>query len=417
MSSPIIKLKKLSIDNGLVIILAPSSQTSLTSITMAYNLSTEDLLRRKVGVPHFTEHMVFPISTVGQNPKNFVKFISSISGKSWAETREDFIIFNSIFPNEKLSFFLKLEEKRMNAFYFDREIFSSEKEKIKRESFLLYKKKPYLYCLDALLKEAFVNTPYSNPLVGTADEIEKIKIEDVLDFHKDYFCPNNAILVVSGNFNDGEVIRILVDYFKRVPSGRILAPFRLEEFYLKPKIILVSKSISIWPAAHFGFRIFPQKEPRYFFYILEYILSNEMEKYFNKRFEGSNGTAFRVIANYLEKPILSLFVIFFITMQNSARAEDLISGFFKNLERVKFNLTEEVINSAKILLLSEVYEGLTKLVNKQRILMRYFLLNGDPVAISSEIEIIKMITKKDIIMVLDKYFIPKNMIFVGTNMK
>jgi predicted Zn-dependent peptidase len=412
-----IQIKRRSFDNGLNLILAPNYRIPLTSISVAYNLSTKDILKRKVGLPHFTEHMTFLMRIAGRKRADFSRYISSIGGKSWAETREDYILFNSIFPCKKFPYFLKLEAKRMNLLHFDRETFLFEKIKIKRERFLLYINKPYLYSLDELLKEAFENTPYSRLLIGTQEEIEAIEIQDINNFYEDYFAPNNALIIVAGNFNDNEVLDSIAYYFKGIHSSIKLDPFMLNKPYFTSKITIVSLKNTIDPAAHFAFRIIPQGcESNYIYYLLEYIINNEMIKKFDKLFYNDQRVVFKFIANYLEKPNLSLFIIF-VHLRNRSKVKNIIKYFFQRLEMIKLNIKEDIVESAKLTLLSEIYKGPNVFTNKTKIFTKYILFGSDPLKINLEIEEFKNITKKDLLMILEKYFVLENMVFVGTNLK
>ncbi len=411
-----IHVTRFSLHNGLSIVLAPDHRTRLAVLSVVYNLNTQDLLIRKTGLPHFTEHIIFPMSINGRKREDFGKFIFSIGAKAWAETREDYLFFSSIFHYKKFPLFLSLESRRMASLHFSQGTFLYEKEKIKKERSLLYEKRPYLHSLGELLKKGFENTPWSKDIIGTHEEIEKIKIEDIPIFHKDYFSPNNSILIVAGNININEAIELITDYFEGAPSSLKLDPFVLKRYPLTSKILLISKK-TVGPAAHFAFRIFPRtRNLSHIFYILEYILNNEMIINLNRIGLNNRSIAFKVMANYLEKPILSLFVIF-VHLCSCAKIKEIINIFFKSLDMIRSNLTENSIGIAKLQILSRFYAGLNSLTNITSILSECFLLDGDPTIINSEIGKIKMTNKKDILAILNEYFIPESMIFVGTNLK
>jgi zinc protease len=147
-----------------------------------------------------------------------------VGGQSNASTNEDTTIFWETVPAQYLPLVLWLEADRMASLRIEQRTFETEREVVKEERRMRVENQPYGRLNEIIYDQAFTSHPYKHPVIGSMTDLEAASIEDVRDFFRTYYVPNNATLVLVGDFDTQEARRLVVEYLGRVPRGRAEVP-------------------------------------------------------------------------------------------------------------------------------------------------------------------------------------------------
>jgi len=204
--------------NGLQVVMLEDHSTPIVHVAVWYHVGSKDEKPGRTGFAHLFEHLMFKGSK-NVLPDQHPSWITSIGGEANAETDEDSTIYWETVPAEHLPLALWLEADRMASLDVSADKFKTEREVVKEERRMRYENQPFGRLPEIIFDHAFTTHPYKHQTIGSMEDLEAASIEDVRAFHRAYYVPNNATVVIVGDF-DTPVARQLVDKFLgRVPKG------------------------------------------------------------------------------------------------------------------------------------------------------------------------------------------------------
>jgi len=217
---PRLQYKALKLDNGLTLILAEDHSVPIVHLQLWYHVGSKDERPGRTGFAHLFEHLMFKGSKNVQ-PEAHSSYISSVGGLSNAYTTEDATVFWETVPSQYLPLVLWLEADRMASLRIDKDTFEREREVVKEERRMRVENQPYGRLAEIISDQALTASPYKHATIGSMTDLEAASVEDVLDFYRTYYVPNNATIALVGDFDTAEAIDLASRYLGRVPkSGR-----------------------------------------------------------------------------------------------------------------------------------------------------------------------------------------------------
>ncbi|MCH2023690.1 MAG: insulinase family protein [Saprospiraceae bacterium] len=212
-----IKFERFKLQNGLKLLVHQDLTTPLVSVCMTYNVGTKDEKEGKTGFAHLFEHLMFGGS---KNAPNFDNFIQQSGGENNAFTNQDLTVYYEYLPYQNLEIALWLEADRMLQLNLDEKTLAKERKVVVEEFKESCLNEPYGDIWHLIGPMAYKKHPYRVPTIGAMPEhIENAALEDVVDFFNRYYCPNNAVLSVSGNVQPGEVFELTKKWFEEIERG------------------------------------------------------------------------------------------------------------------------------------------------------------------------------------------------------
>lgn len=214
------------LDNGLEVVLHQDHSDPIVAVAMLYHVGSARETPGRTGFAHLFEHLLFQNSeNVG--PGGFINGIPALGGTFNGGTSNDSTIYYAVVPNDALARVLWMESDRLGFFIntVNDPSLENEKQIVKNEKRQSYDNRPYghtSYVIDAnLFPEGH---PYSWQVIGSLDDLQAATLGDVRGFYERYYGPQNATLVLAGDF-ESETARTLVDtYFGEIPAGPAVAP-------------------------------------------------------------------------------------------------------------------------------------------------------------------------------------------------
>lgn len=213
--------------NGLHIIHHFDDSTQLCVLNMLYNVGSKHENPDKTGFAHLFEHLMFGGSV---NIEEFDTVLQDASGESNAFTSNDITNYYLTLPANNIETGFWLESDRMLSLDFSQESLDIQRNVVIEEFKERYLNQPYGDVWLKILPLAYKVHPYNWPTIGKEiSHIENAKLEDVKTFFKNFYCPNNAVLVLAGNL-DLETCKILVNkWFAPIPSQNYVKPSYSQE--------------------------------------------------------------------------------------------------------------------------------------------------------------------------------------------
>ena len=207
-----------TLDNGLKVILLEDHSTPIVHAEVWYHVGSKDERPGRTGFAHLFEHLMFKGSK-NVEPEGHPSWISSVGGQSNASTNEDVTIFEQTFPAQYLPLVLWLEAARMASLRIDESTFQTEREVVKEERRMKVENQPYGRLNEIVYDQAYAVHPYKHPVVGSMEDLEAASIGDVREFFRTYYVPDNATLVLVGDFETKEALALVRTYLGRVPRS------------------------------------------------------------------------------------------------------------------------------------------------------------------------------------------------------
>ena len=206
------------LDNGLHVILHQDKSVPLAVTSVMYHVGSKDDSPDRTGFAHFFEHLLFEGSeNIGRG--EFDKIVNSNGGTSNAYTSNDETYYFEFFPSNKLELGLWLESERMLHPVIDEAGVKTQNEVVKEEKRTNYDNRPYGQILPQIVQSIFKKHPYRWLPIGSMDHLDSATLDEFMAYNKKYYVPNNAVLVVAGNFEVDDIKKKIQDYFGPIPRG------------------------------------------------------------------------------------------------------------------------------------------------------------------------------------------------------
>jgi zinc protease len=213
-----IPVQEYTLPNGLKVLLVENHKAPVVSVQIWYRVGSRNEEIGKTGLAHVTEHMMF------QGSKNFAtgkykELVEANGGDYNAFTTEDVTAYYATFSSDKLKLALELEADRLRGLLVPPSKFGSEVEVVKEERRWRTENSPFGMMWEVLGSTAYQAHPYRWPVVGWMSDLDGLVRQDAVDFYRRYYVPNNATLVVSGDFKAKEALPLIRSTFGKIPKG------------------------------------------------------------------------------------------------------------------------------------------------------------------------------------------------------
>lgn len=221
-----IKYKKAALPNGLEVVLYKDNSIPLVSVNLWYKVGSANEKPGKTGFAHLFEHMMFQGSQNVPKEKHF-RFIQEAGGTLNGSTSLDRTNYYETLPSNDLELALWLESDRMGFLLpaLTEDKLRNQKDVVMNERRQRYENQPYGLAWETLFSNLFSKDhPYSWPTIGWMKDIENFELDDVIDFFKTYYVPNNASLVIAGDLEYDKTFKLVEKYFSEIKPGKKIPP-------------------------------------------------------------------------------------------------------------------------------------------------------------------------------------------------
>ena len=392
------------LDNGLHVILHQDKSVPLAVTSVMYHVGSKDDSPERTGFAHFFEHLLFE-GTENIDRGQFMKIVESNGGSLNAYTSNDETYYYEFFPSNKLELGLWLESERMLHPVIDEIGVKTQNEVVKEEKRLSYDNRPYGQLLPQITQSLFKKHPYRWLPIGSMDHLDSASLDEFIAYNKKFYVPNNAVLVVAGNFEIDETKNKIKDYFGPIPRGNDVPRIDIEEDPLTAEIrkSFYDPNIQL-PMGLVCYRIPSFKErDSYVLDMISSILSSGKSSRLYKKMVDTKKVSVEVQAINLSFEDYGVYVILSLPVGENT------------LETLYDNIDEEIVKLKNGLITDREYEKLqnefeNSFVNTNssisgiaNSLASYYLLHDNVNLINERLDIYRSITKEEIMEVANKY--------------
>lgn len=231
---PPLPLHERRLANGLQVLALPARNTSTVSVQVWYRVGGKDDPPGRSGFAHLFEHMMFKGSR-HMGAATFDRLTEDVGGNNNAFTAEDVTAYHSTVPSNHLERLLWAEAERMGNLVVDQANFDSERAVVQEEYRQRVLASPYGRMFNVLPQYGYIEHPYKRPVIGSIEDLNAATLEDVRSFHDTYYRPDNATLIVSGDFEPRQLDAWVDRYFgpiakpdRPIPRVTVREPRRTE---------------------------------------------------------------------------------------------------------------------------------------------------------------------------------------------
>ncbi len=412
-----IEFEKYTLPNGLDVILHLDRSDPIVALAVQYHVGSNREVKGRTGFAHLFEHMMFQRSE-NVPEDQFFKLIQDAGGTLNGGTSNDATTYFEVVPKNALEKILWMESDRMGYMIntVTRKSFAVQQNVVQNEKRQSYDNRPYGFTQEVVAKNLYPDGhPYSWTVIGEMEDLFNARVEDVKEFHSKFYVPNNATLVLAGDFDVEQAKALIAKYFGEIPSGNKVidpqpVPARLEttkKLYHEDNFAKAPQFRMIWPTVE------EFTDDAYALSYLGQLLSSGKKAPLYKVLEKDRKLTSSQSAFNNSQEIAGSFGIVVTANEGVSLkdVEDAVFEAFRVFEEESF--TEEDVERIKASQETSFYNGISSILGKSFQLASYNEYAGDPAFYLTDIEKLKAVTRDDILRVYQTYI--KNKPYLATS--
>ncbi len=412
-----IPFEKYTLSNGLSVVLHQDKSDPVVSVAVYYHVGSSREAKGKTGFAHLFEHLMFQRSeNVGED--EFFRNIQGAGGTLNGSTSQDRTNYYAVVPRNALELVLWMESDRMG--YLENTInaksFAIQQNVVQNEKRESVDNAPYGFNNELILKYLYPEGhPYSWTVIGKMEDLSNATVEDVKEFHRKFYVPNNAFLVISGDFETAEAKAMVEKYFGEIPGGEPVSK-------RDPMNVTLNSTVKLYHEDNFAraprlTMVFPTVEryskDSYALDFLGEILSGSRKSPMYKVLVKEKKLTSNVMARNGSQELTGSFTIS-VTANPGVNLTEVEKAIFESFERFE----KEGFDENDLLRIKARYETMfvsrfASVQGKAFTLAEYMMYTGDPAFYKKDLANIQAVTVDDIKRVYEKYIKGKN--FVQTS--
>lgn len=260
---PPLEIEEYTLANGLRVVLNADNAIPVVSVAVYYNVGSRNEREGRTGFAHLFEHMMFQGSENVPKAGHF-QYIMKAGGTMNGTTSSERTNYFETLPANQLPLALWLESDRMRSLAVTQENLDNQREAVKEEKRLRYDNQPYGQIFDLINEMIYKNFANSHSTIGSMEHLDDATVEDVQEFFRIYYAPNNAVITLSGSFEIETAKQLIETYFGDIPSQPLPPELDVSE----PREVAATykeweDSLAPFPAFLIGWKIPPRRSPEF----------------------------------------------------------------------------------------------------------------------------------------------------------
>jgi zinc protease len=403
--------------NGLKVVLSESHAAPTVTVAVYYGVGFRIEPKGRTGFAHLFEHMMFQ-GSANVKKMEHAKIVEANGGNLNGSTRLDFTNYYETLPSDRVETALWLEADRMRSLDVSEENLKNQQNVVSEEVRVNVLNQPYgmFEWLD-LWQNANRNWLNAHNFYGDLHDIEAAKLEDVRQFFKTYYAPNNAVLAVVGDISADAVKSMVEKYFADIPTQSVPErPDVSEPPQTKEVRLTQTDKLANVPALAFAYHLPDQESPDYpAMVLLDLILQGDDSSRFYQRLvkekaisvDWSGGINFELGNEFdYNGPML---LVSRTTYKPGHTGQEIlreVDAIVRDIQ--EHGVTTKELNDAKVRFRSNFYDQLELTFRKANLLASFALFRDDPSRINKVLDIYGAVTLEQVQSAARKFFVPEN---------
>jgi len=402
-----IDYEKYQLPNGLDVILHVDRSDPIVALAVQYHVGSNREIEGRTGFAHLFEHMMFQRSE-NVPEDQFFKLIQDAGGTLNGGTSNDATTYFEVVPKNALEKILWMESDRMGFMIntVTKKSFAVQQNVVQNEKRQSYDNRPYGFTQEVVAKNLYrKGHPYSWTVIGEMEDLFNATVDDVKSFHQKFYVPNNATLVLAGDFDVNEAKQLIEKYFGEIPEGNevkdpVAIPVKLDKtkkLFHEDNFARAPQFRMIWPTVE------EYSDDSYPLSYLGQLLSQGKKAPLYKILEKDKKLTTSQNAYNSSLEIAGSFTIT-VTANEGISLSEVEKAIFEAFEMFeKEGFTEEDVERIKASQETGFYNGIASVLGKSFQLASYNEYAGDPSYYLTDIQKMKAVTRMDILRVYEKY--------------
>lgn len=401
-----------TLPNGLKVIYHVDKSAPIVATVLQYRVGSVNEDPSKTGYAHFFEHLMF--EATDEYPRAALdKYIEEAGGNLNASTNYDHTTYYFELPANEIKLALWAESQRMRRLHVDSIGVAIQKNVVIEELRMRVDNSPYGKLWEYICNYMFTGTPYYWPVIGSIEHLQKAKVSDFKSFYDMYYTPDNATLVISGDFNVDMAKIMVSEYFGNYsPSANPIKDSSYVQMKLKKTLrkTIEDEKASL-PGVFIGFPGPDVKDSLYYAaeLLMDIFAQGKSSRMYKELVDREQLAAETSAFNLALRKVGGL--IFYGIAQKDISSEKLEEAIIDEIEKLlEDGITDEELQKAKNNRESDFVNSKLNALDKAKTLAQYQNYYGDPSLINNELDMYNAVTKKDIMtaaklfLTTDKYF-------------
>ncbi len=391
--------------NGLKVFALKDPNAPLSVFQIWYNAGSINEQAGKTGLSHLLEHMMFK-GTPTYKSNTFSKIIKRAGGIDNAGTSKDFAYYYQKLAPDRLHLSIELEADRMRNLNMDPKETLSERDVVMEERRMRYEDDPQNLVYEEVVATAFKNHPYRWPVIGWMQDLKTITRDDLWEYYRTHYVPNNAFIVVAGNIDVAFVIAKIRNEFGRIPRGTEIERLNIQEPEQRgEKRVFVKKEAEL-PYVLSAYKV-PNvlHEDSYALEVLASVLSDGKSARIYKSLIDKKQIALSAGAGYSSFQKYPYIFYLYGTALPGKKIDDVESALYEEVEKIKNQApTEREVQKAKNQIKADFIMNQDSIFFQAMILAEFELI-GDWRLKDKYLEGIQRVASEDVQRVAKKYLV------------
>ncbi len=405
-----INFKERMLANGMQIVTYQDNSSPSVTIQVWYNVGSKNDPPKRNGFAHLFEHIMFK-STKNMKSEQLDRMTEDVGGWNNASTSDDVTNYYEVVPSNHLERLIWAEAERMTNLTIDEANFLSERKVVQEEYRQGILANPYGQFYEAIQKESFNVHPYKRTTIGTLEDLEAATVPDVQNFHKTYYRPDNASLIIVGDFEQSQLDGWIDKYFGKLqrPTSTIPRVTEVEpERTTEKRIVIKAPNVPL-PAVAITYLAPPAKDKDIAaLQIASAILaggeSSRLYKELVRKQQIAQDASF-----YVDTKTDKGLLVFTATLASGKTLEMAEKSLLAELKKIQSTpVTANELAKAKNGIVANKVRSLETNDGKAFQIGSAIILEGNPNVVNTELKDIQAVTIADVQRVMKKYFTDTN---------
>ena len=402
-----------ALPNGLRVVLSRDNSAPVVAVNLWYNVGSRNERAGRTGFAHLFEHMMFQGSSHVPDTSHFA-FIEraggSLNGSTWLDRTNYF----ETIPSHQLELALWLESDRLGWLLpaMTQEKLDNQRDVVKNERRWRVDNQPYGDWDERLQALLYPDDhPYHHSVIGSMEDLDAASLQDVETFFRTYYAPNNAVLTVCGDFEDGHVRNAIERYFGEIPRGPEVPPIpgatAVASVIGHEQRVTVAQDITL-PRVYAAYRIPPYGDERFYTAsIVAQILGSGKASVLNRNLILQKRVAQDAVAYAFPIVVGASMLITWATAAQNVDVERLESELLTSIDELR-SIGDDDVQRAKSLIAATHLAELQRVDQRADAFSMLTTLFGDPGRINTELERYRAVTTADVRAFAAAYLVPEN---------
>jgi len=406
---PQLKFTERTLANGLRVLSVVDHSSPTTAIQVWYHVGSKDDPPGRSGFAHLFEHIMFK-STKNMKSEMLDRLTEDVGGFNNAFTNDDVTVYYEVVPSNYLETLIWAEAERLSGLNVDDANFKSERDVVKEEYRQGVLAPPYGRFEYLLQEKSFLQHPYTRPTIGSIEDLDAASLKDVQEFHATYYRPDNATLLVVGDFDQAQLDAWVDKYFAPIAKpSRPLPRVEVKEPPRKSEIRLTEHGSNDLPAVGLTYLTPRQADPDSdALRVADTILSGGESSRLYNALVYTQQLAAEINSSAETREDASLFVLTAVLSEGKKTedAEKSLLAEIKKLQDAPVSAAE--LEKAKNQIITGQLRQRETSNGKALALGEAAVLLGDPSRVNTDLARLQAVTAADIQRVMKKYFTDTN---------